>query len=172
LPVILREVEPLKMQTRCKTDIPNCIVRRPPDHGRVLETASEVAVCRNMANAINRTFGPDPKYNCHGLTFASRRTNITDLDAIDRIIAEDGYIPVEKNDTYPGDIIIYGANSGDGGEIEHSGLIIGLINAIITIPMVLSKLGECHEVVHPYNFSGHPKPPYCLSNIQFLRVMP
>src|SRR3972149_1987902 len=51
---------------------------------------------------------PSPVYNCHGLTFASRRTAIFEHREIMKILSEDDYQEVEnENDVQIGDIIIY-----------------------------------------------------------------
>src|SRR5689334_256822 len=48
-----------------------------------------------------------PRYNCHGLTFASRRTGIHDDGEINRILKEDGYKPIQAEHVLPGDCILY-----------------------------------------------------------------
>src|SRR5437773_11543121 len=44
--------------------------------------------------------GPSPIYNCHGLTFASRRTRIPDVT---EVLADDGYQELPLKDVLPGD---------------------------------------------------------------------
>jgi hypothetical protein len=43
-------------------------------------------------------------YNCHGLTFASRRTRIYDVQ---QVLAEDAYEHIPLNEVEPGDVIVY-----------------------------------------------------------------
>ena len=42
--------------------------------------------------------GQSPTYNCHGLTFTSRRTKITDPEAIANIIADDRYDQIDRRE--------------------------------------------------------------------------
>jgi hypothetical protein len=51
--------------------------------------------------------GLSPTYSCHGLTFASRRTKITDPEAIANIIADDRYDQIDRREARPGDVIVY-----------------------------------------------------------------
>ncbi|MFZ0321202.1 MAG: hypothetical protein WAL56_18895 [Candidatus Sulfotelmatobacter sp.] len=91
-----------------------------------------------------------PVYNCHGLTFGSRRTqvgppilSILDDDGFDQILSE--------KDVRPGDIVVY---SNARGEVAHSGFVvwrkkIELVGGIVSvIPMVWSKWGKGYEVIH------------------------
>ncbi len=59
-------------------------------------------------------------YNCHGMTFASRRARIWELKEISKVLAEDNYREVEKASTLPGDIVIYYCK----GDAQHSGVVI------------------------------------------------
>lgn len=90
-----------------------------------------------------------PVYNCHGLTFGSRRTHVT--TSVYPILDDDGFdsFPSEK-DVRPGDIIVY---CNAGGEVIHSGFIIGLRPVLIAgtemrTPIVWSKWGKGYEMVH------------------------
>src|SRR5260370_1084878 len=47
-----------------------------------------------------------PGYNCHGLTFASRRTTIWRADEVRKILAHDGYQRIDPKEILPGDIIL------------------------------------------------------------------
>jgi hypothetical protein len=91
-----------------------------------------------------------PVYNCHGLTFGSRRTQVTDV--VYPILADDGFdvLPSEK-DIRPGDIIVY---CSARGEVVHSGFIVWrkfveiVPGSKTVIPMVWSKWGKGYEMVH------------------------
>ena len=91
-----------------------------------------------------------PVYNCHGLTFGSRRTQVT--DAVYPILEDDGFdhLPSEK-DVRPGDIVVY---SNVRGEAIHSGFIVWRESIEIMpgtktiIPMVWSKWGKGYEMIH------------------------
>jgi hypothetical protein len=65
-----------------------------------------------------------------------------------RILEDDEYQEVTLQDLMPGDIVVYVQN----GDAEHSGIVI----SGLPIPMILSKWGPAHEVIHrvtdcPYN---------------------
>jgi hypothetical protein len=85
-------------------------------------------------------------YNCHGMTFASRRTGIFESSEVEKILKEDDYAEVGLSEVIPGDIIIYTDSRGDR---EHSGIVLS-INGLgdTKIPMILSKWGMAQEVVH------------------------
>lgn len=91
---------------------------------------------------------PSPIYNCHGMSFACRRTNIDKSTEIRKIITEDGYIEMALKDTLPGDIVLY-INSQDG-DIIHSATVTNVIVVENNIPtiFVVSKWGKYREAVH------------------------
>jgi len=91
---------------------------------------------------------PTGIYNCHGLTFACRRTRIYDNQDIRRILKEDDYHQIQFDDIFFGDLILYVTNLGD---ISHSGIIVNIDNSGgIKVPMVLSKWGNGSEVYHAF----------------------
>jgi hypothetical protein len=99
---------------------------------------------------------PNPVYNCHGLTFASRRTGIHSSSALQAILHDDGYTEVDKENVLPGDTILYYADDGD---IEHSGIVVSPPGAQLKIPQVVSKWGKYKEAIHfahdcPYHFAN------------------
>ena len=95
----------------------------------------------------------NPVYNCHGLTFASRRTWIDDSSMIRNIIEDDCYELIKENDALPGDVVIYVADDGD---VEHSGVVVRAKHAL-ELPLVCSKWGKGGEVVHPVHKSPTPR---------------
>lgn len=103
---------------------------------------------------------PIPVYNCHGLTFASRRTSIPPT-CIDAILKDDRYERVQPEDTLPGDVILY---YSDEGEIEHSGIVIEVPVRPFP-PRILSKWGMGPEVIHPASFC-----PYEPRDLRYYRV--
>jgi hypothetical protein len=114
--------------------------------------------------AIWRT-QPSGIYNCHGLTFASKRTRVFSTDEIRKILQEDAYIKISIENVFPGDIILYVTNIGD---ITHSGIILSVERNVLGLfPMVLSKWGNGSEVFHSYNNC-----PYFASDIltEFYRI--
>lgn len=114
--------------------------------------------------SVKRT-PPDPRYNCHGLTFASRRTKIIDDAQIRQILVDDRYVAVERALVLPGDVAVYFA---DDGSIEHSAIVVSTPSPPLHIPRVCSKWGFLGEVVH----LATECPLYAIGNIQYFRVVP
>ncbi|MCP4699373.1 MAG: hypothetical protein GY862_21385 [Gammaproteobacteria bacterium] len=112
----------------------------------------------------NRIFrsSPTARYNCHGMTFASRRTGIYENTAIEQILREDKYIQINPKDVLPGDVILY---CSDEDNIEHSGIVATEIIEM-GVPRVISKWGKYAEFVHWAN-----KCPYSLINIKYFRML-
>jgi len=93
---------------------------------------------------MHRPVGPSRQYNCHGLTFASRRTWIWKPSEIEKILKDDEYeTVVELENVLPGDIVIYSQD----GDVEHSGIVL----SVDPVPLILSKWGSSHEVIHKIN---------------------
>ena len=82
-------------------------------------------------------------YNCHGMTFASRRTRIVSVIDVRRILSDDNYQVVTGNDILPGDIVLYLSVSGD---INHSGVVVEY--PLGKTPWVFSKWGNGGEFIH------------------------
>jgi hypothetical protein len=140
MPQILRLFSELDLDTRCENQIENEIDRRESRAGDQLLSDDYK---RQYPRALHRPTLPTRKYNCHGLTFASRRTWVAKASEIAKLLSEDNYDPVPLDSVMPGDVVVYFQN----GDAEHSGVIIegGFI------PRVLSKWGPAHEVVHNVN---------------------
>lgn len=98
----------------------------------------------DYARAEIRT-GVSTLFNCHGLTFGSRRVKI-EPNAIQMILDDDLYESVEQNDVKRGDIIVYRT---DDGELAHSGIVVEL-SPLMFSPWICSKWGDGPEVVHRY----------------------
>jgi hypothetical protein len=103
------------------------------------------------------------QYNCHGLVFASRRTNIDDSNEVKKILDKDKYMEIESHKVLPGDIIIYYAEDGDA---EHSGIVISEPDPNFHIPKIISKWGLLEEYIHMANDSK-----YDFSNIKYYRLI-
>lgn len=123
---------------------------------------------RNQYSRFERNFtsvkfrsNPNPAYNCHGLTFASRRTAITDNPSLYHILEDDRYEEIQKDNVLPGDVILY---FSDNGDIEHSGIVVSEPDRYLKIPDVVSKWGRYKEVIHPANNC-----PYTY-NVKYYRV--
>lgn len=89
------------------------------------------------------------RYNCHGLTFASRRTWIDNPLLIPQLIDEDGYRELNVNATpTAGDIVVY---YDEIAQAEHSGIVVAAPendHALLQFPRVLSKWAKAFEVLH------------------------
>jgi len=95
-------------------------------------------------NTIIRT-KPSPTYNCHGLTFASRRTRIEKSSNINKILCDDSYEEiVDIKNVLPGDIVVYYSKTGDP---NHSGIVVEN-NCKTIIPIICSKWGCAGEFIH------------------------
>ena len=121
------------------------------------------AYLQDFPNNIERTMTPTGVYNCHGLLFASRRTQI-DGKSIRPILHDDKYIRINrKDDVKIGDIVLFVAPDGD---IEHSAIVVVPPSESITgMPKVFSKWGPFTEFIHYANFS-----PYDVTNLEYWRV--
>jgi len=92
---------------------------------------------------------PTGQYNCHGLTFATRRTSITDVQAVKTILEEDGYRRIRPTESCPGDIVLY----YDQGEVSHTGVIARIVREADLVGgqavWVISKWAYAGEYIHP-----------------------
>jgi hypothetical protein len=93
---------------------------------------------RQYPTEQHRPLNPSRKYNCHALSFASRRTWISTTSEIAKIIGDDDYRVVDLPNVLPGDIAVYYKD----GDAEHSAIVVR-VDAIgnLRIPVVLSKCG-------------------------------
>ncbi|MDP4078757.1 hypothetical protein [Acidovorax sp. A1169] len=78
------------------------------------------------------------RYNCHGLTFASRRTCIDDSSSVARILEHDKYKEVILSTVLPGDVILYVDNDGI---ISHSGIVTEVTDTLPRCQKIVSKWG-------------------------------
>lgn len=103
----------------------------------------------------------NPVYNCHGMTFASRRTWVHDTATIRQILEDDCYSRVDEADALPGDVVLYVAEDGD---VEHSGIVVRE-KKDLDFPLICSKWGKWGEVIHPVHRS-----PYSAKKFEYYRV--
>jgi hypothetical protein len=152
-PIVLKT--PLELETRMKTPIINLLDRTPSIAGyfqAVIDFKSK------FSNAIHRPVGPCKTFNCHGLTFASRRTWVGSPE-VSKILADDDYVQVPNEDPIlPGDIALYVKDR----DYNHSGIVVYLKQ---DTPWILSKWGECQEAVHAVLDC-----PYFDCNVEYHRV--
>lgn len=147
----------LSLSTRRQRHIRNEMKREPPVDGALIQVQHYV---KQYKSAIHRDeVGPCNTFNCHGLTFAARRTSVEAAD-VPLILTDDDYIEVrDKKKVKPGDIAIFRKN----GEITHSGIVVEVDE--LRGPRLLSKWGFLHEVIH-YPFEG----PYSECEVTYHRV--
>jgi len=109
--------------------------------------------------------GPCPVYNCHGLTFASRRTQVIPESAgFGQILSDDGYERVDdSNGVRPGDVIVY---FEEDGSPSHSGVVVWVKTSVFgAVPFVWSKWGRGQEAIHHFATC-----PYFVENVQYFRL--
>lgn len=150
----------LALETRRNTSIRN-------DYNEDAPLAGELIAANDLKNnyirAQHRPTQVCYTYNCHGLTFASRRTQVYRTQCVAAILEDDGYILIQRADALPGDICIY---RDDLGEISHSGMVVAVEkDFLIPRVKVLSKWGSAHEVVH-----YEEDCPYTPATISFHRI--
>jgi hypothetical protein len=153
---LVRQSAELNLHSRRLDQIKNLISWTPVHYGVTLQVAD---FKRQYSRATHRPVSPSRKYNCHGLTFASRRTWIDEAPEIRKILADDEYVVVSRADVLPGDVVVYYVN----GDPEHSGVVVGKDD--MAGPLILSKWGVCHEVIH-----WIPDCPYDAGQVVFYRI--
>lgn len=104
-----------------------------------------------------RRAGPSPRYNCHGLAFASRRTRVEGTETVNQILDDDGYVEVDEEDVMPGDLLLY---FSDSGTLQHAAIVVDPPSETsLSVPRVYGKWGNWAEVIHwahhcPYNYAN------------------
>jgi hypothetical protein len=103
-----------------------------------------------------------PVYNCHGLTFGSRRTQVENSEAtLHMILEDDGFERINQGLVKPGDVVVY---YDDGGRIEHTGIVVRTDDKF-GVPKIWSKWGKGFEWIHPV-----PVCPFNSSKVQYYRL--
>ena len=155
----------ITLHTRKGTDIPNV-----QDWHLSVSSASNNArlvADKRWSKVRWRTTGGSGVYNCHGLTFAARRTNLIDLRWIERILHDDSFEEIHRKDILSGDVVLYFSPEG---EPEHSGIISSVREGdgqgMFQEVWVFSKWGSASEAVHLIHDC-----PYNASNLKFFSVM-
>jgi hypothetical protein len=165
MPLLTSQRTSLALQTRNRSDIKNDLCRVEPDAGLIRLNDDYVAEYQPQGNKF-RGVGPCNTYNCHGMTFAARRSTIWIPGEVKKILQEDDYQRIAKQNVMPGDIVTYfstGKNPGSvAGDVEHSGIVLELL---LLQMRVLSKWGFCDEVIHFLT-----QVPYDIGDIRFFRV--
>jgi hypothetical protein len=92
-------------------------------------------------------------YNCHGMTFAARRTRIFEPASVRQVLVEDEYCEVALEKVLEGDVIVYYSEDGD---VSHSGVVVRVDRldpgnpASVKTPYVWSKWGSGSEFLHQW----------------------
>ena len=151
----------------------------PIPNGFGVEPASRlVALARGsilLAIASSRELnGPSGRYNCHGLTFASRRTGIPPAGEPERaaqivleILRRDRYAKVP--DPQVGDVVVYRASRLDdlsqALDVDHTGIVCA-VEELGHQVFVWSKWGELGEFRHRVDCS-----PYDGALVEYWRLV-
>ena len=151
--MLLDRSRTLSLQTRLGRDIENVQEMEYTAHQQKMQegllrqaqpTVVAASVRRREASSI---------YNCHGLTFASRRTGITEERVVNMILADDGYREISLKRALPGDIVLYYSEQG----LAHSGVVVQVPGTGFLAPVrVVSKWGRGAEYIH--DILIHPYP--------------
>lgn len=149
----------IPLATRTGREIPN--IQDPP----IPPFKAEMLIGKfrkEYPEAILRS-RPSGQYNCHGLTFASRRTQvgISDPGIVSFILKDDGYRQIAQEKVRAGDVFL----CYSGGELTHSGLVVHVdagdqARAIFAQIFVISKwahAGEYYHLVNQGYYGGHVK---------------
>jgi hypothetical protein len=161
MPGLILPRDTLGLDTRQRNHIGNSLDRSTPSAGAVQQAAD---LRRQYMTAKHRPTFPCSTYNCHGLTFAARRTGISDSAVVQKILTEDGYEEInDRSLLYPGDIALY--ISAINNDIEHSGIVVDADPIDPLRLRILSKWGSAHEVIH-----GIGDCPYDARYVTFYRM--
>lgn len=148
----------IALATAKGTDIPNY----QSTEVTLLERHHDSLFRTRFAPCVQRS-GINPRYNCHGLTFASRRTWIPDSASIFTILREDEYDEIPIDGVLAGDIIVYYSENND---VEHSGIVVvPPILSDMKVAQVYSKWGKGSEMIHSAG-----QCPYDASRVRYYRV--
>lgn len=126
--------------------IPNWIDRDPsPSLVALMQRSPSY---RLFLASTTRLGSPTGRYNCHGLVFGSRRTNIDSPNLpvdIDSILRSDQYRPVQPPPQI-GDVVVY---RDESRRIHHTG-IVSCVDRIGTqlVVWVWSMWGSIGEFLH------------------------
>lgn len=154
-----KDPDDIELCTRKRTHIDNCQCR---DKLTALDRLAEKDLRKKHPLAFVRS-GSTALYNCHGLSFACRRTRIVSSAALQLILRDDDYQEVSFKEVREGDVILY---IGEDGDIEHSGIVVSEPDPQFGMPNVVSKWGSGPEFVHAANNC-----PYDISRARCYRIL-
>lgn len=130
------------------------IVNGSPEYSELMKIDLEFGV--GFDPSCVRRVGPTTCYNCHGLTFASRRGWLNDVELV---IKSERYRQLVPSDyIYSGDIIEYVKNQ----RTIHTGIVLHVTPHDLTCESisngtvkVLSKWGQQGEFIHDFDKSPY-----------------
>src|SRR5262245_24115920 len=142
-----------------------------PNHIDLDPTPGAIALARKphtlllAATGVRQVSQPTGRYNCHGLVFASRRTNIPPAGSdsaglIDRILAEDQFVQVAEGQAREGDIVLWRQDR----EVDHTGVVC-FVDQPIRVLWAWSMWGGLGEFVHRL-----PLSPYTGCTLEYWRL--
>ena len=134
------------MTIRIETSKRRGIVNKQGTDVSKFERNWDAEISNLFPNATRRT-EVSATYNCHGLTFACRRSRIPSSTSVRCILADDQWDEVTITDVKAGDIVVYVSSDGD---VNHSGLVVGK-HEDLNLPVICSKWGSAGEFVHLLN---------------------
>lgn len=141
----------IRLQTRTGTDIPNVQDLEYSVHARRMQEGQLQEVFPLEVSRSDKRREASNLYNCHGMTFAFRRTGITELAWVKVVLRDDGYKEVARDLAKVGDVVLY----FEGEVLAHSGIVVGVERLGATRTMsVMSKWGRGGEFIHDLNI--HP----------------
>lgn len=111
---------------------------------------------------------PTGQYNCHGLTFANRRTCVLDSATIRAILEDDGYRTIRFRDVLRGDVAVF----VDGGDVSHTGVVLEVVEGEppgqgLRNIRIMSKWGQAGEYFHAVN-----EGPYSTDEVEYMTDRP
>lgn len=140
----------LELQTRKGNDIDNI------QSFELITDQTDIMVHEKYKGKVTFRSDNSSIFNCHGMVFAARRTNIDDSNEVRKILDEDDYEEVSLKDVLPGDIVAYIALNGN---IDHSAIVIELPSEeTVNMPLVVSKWGRFREAIHVLHQCPYPVP--------------
>lgn len=149
----------IELQTSLGNDIPNAQIEAESP----LMLKKQISELKTKFVGATFKSGPSFIYNCHGMTFANRRTGIYEVKNIAKILSDDKFVEVDSSNVMAGDVVLY---HSDNGDIEHSGIVLSKTQQGLFDIQILSKWGGGHEVIHSLYIC-----PYELKYIKFYRSM-
>jgi len=149
--MLIGKTTKIVLQTRKGNDIDNEQAHTVYTPGQLKEIEDETKKFLTDAKRAEA----NPLYNCHGLTFAMRRTGIFDTEEVKKILADDAYKEIPLSNILASDIVIYIAT--ESGDITHSGIVVDVNdNFGIRTPRIISKWGTMPEFIHLIHECPYP----------------